>query len=229
MENLKRNYEEILEKVEKACHLAGRKPEEIEIVGVTKTVDTEKISASLDMGIKIIGENRVQEFLSKYDYLKEKDVKFHIIGTLQRNKVKYICDKVDMIQSVNSVKLMGEIDKECKKHSKIMDCLIEINIGEELSKSGANEDELQKMLENAVKCSNIRVKGLMCIPPRSLNEVEIRNNFNKLYKIYIDNKGKKMDNISMDILSMGMSADFYYAILEGANMIRVGTALYGHR
>lgn len=229
MENLKRNYEEILEKTEKACALSGRKMDEITIVGVTKTVEPEKIAASIDLGITTIGENRVQEFLGKYDYLKDKNVDFHIIGTLQRNKVKYICDKVDMIQSVNSVKLMNEIDKECKKLSKTMDCLLEINIGGEESKSGADFNELHEMFENAAKCSNIRVKGLMCIPPRSFDERELRNNFNKLYKIYIDNKGKKMDNIDMDILSMGMSADYYYAILEGANMIRVGTALYGHR
>ena len=154
---------------------------------------------------------------------------FHIIGTLQRNKVKYICDKVDMIQSVNSVKLMNEIDKECKKLSKTMDCLLEINIGGEESKSGADFNELHEMFENAAKCSNIRVKGLMCIPPRSFDERELRNNFNKLYKIYIDNKGKKMDNIDMDILSMGMSADYCEAIKCGATIVRPGRAIFGER
>lgn len=227
--SLETNYKRILENIEKACTEVGRKPSEIELVGVTKTVDIEPILNSIGMGVSHIGENRVQEFLSKYDELVKTDVKMSIIGHLQTNKVKYIADKVDMIQSLDSVKLASEIDRQAKKHGRIIDTLVEINIGEEESKSGINANELTKLLEEISGFENIKVRGLMSIPPVLTDETTQTRYFEKLYKIFVDIGAKKLDNISMDFLSMGMSSDYELAIKCGANMIRVGTSLYGKR
>ncbi len=226
---LEKNYFKILENIEKACISSGRKKEEIEFVGVTKTVCSELVLKSIDLGIKHIGENRVQEFLSKYDDYKKTDVKMSIIGHLQTNKVKYIADKVDMIQSVDSVKLASEISKQAKKHNRVIDVLAEINIGEEDSKSGVSENEILPLLENISRMENIRVRGIMSIPPVMTDEKTQIKYFEKLYKIYIDIGEKKLDNIFMDFLSMGMSSDYELAIKCGANMVRIGTSLYGKR
>lgn len=223
------NYKTILENIENACIGSGRKKEEIELVGVTKTVETERILESIGMGITHIGENRVQEFMSKYDELKKTEVKMSIIGHLQTNKVKYIADKVHMIQSLDSMKLAEEIDKQAKKYGKVMDVLLEINIGNEESKSGASEYEIYNLLEEASSLSNIKIRGLMSIPPILTDEAVQIKYFEKLYKIYIDIRDKKLDNISMDFLSMGMSSDYALAIKCGANMVRIGTSLYGKR
>lgn len=227
--SLESNYLSIMENIEKACIESGRKKEEIELVGVTKTVALEPILKSIEMGITHIGENRVQEFLSKYEAINETDVKKSIIGHLQTNKVKYIADKVDMIQSVDSIKLAKEISKQCAKHQRTMDALVEINIGCEDSKSGVSEGELDKLLYEIAELSNIKVRGLMAIPPVMTDEKTQIKYFEKLYKIYIDIGRKKLDNISMDFLSMGMSSDYALAIKCGANMVRIGTSLYGKR
>ncbi len=227
--SLESNYLFIMENIEKACICAGRKKEEIELVGVTKTVAIEPILESIGMGITHIGENRVQEFLSKYDEISKTNVKTSIIGHLQTNKVKYIADKVDMIQSLDSLKLAEEISKQSKKHGRIMDALVEINIGNEESKSGIAVNELEKLLYDVSALSNIRVRGLMSIPPVMTDEKTQIKYFEKLYKIYIDIGEKKLDNISMDFLSMGMSSDYALAIKCGANMVRIGTSLYGKR
>ena len=227
--SLLNNYKTILENIEKACIESGRKKEEIELVGVTKTVETERILESIGMGINHIGENRVQEFISKYDELKKTDVKMSIIGHLQTNKVKYIADKVHMIQSLDSMKLAEEIDNQSKKHGKVMDVLLEINIGNEESKSGVSEYEIYNLMEQASSLSNIKIRGLMSIPPILTDESVQIKYFEKLYKIFIDIRDKKLDNISMDFLSMGMSSDYALAIKCGANMVRIGTSLYGKR
>lgn len=226
---LEKNYCEILENIEKACIASGRKKEEIELVGVTKTIATEPILKSIELGIKHIGENRVQEFLSKYDEFKKTDVKMSIIGHLQTNKVKYIADKVDMIQSVDSVKLAAEISKQAKKHGRVIDILAEINIGDEESKSGVSENGIYPLLEDISQMENIKVRGIMSIPPVMTDEKNQMKYFEKLYKIYIDIGEKKLDNISMDFLSMGMSSDYALAIKCGSNMVRIGTSLYGKR
>lgn len=227
--SLKSNYSEILESIERACIQSGRKKEEIELVGVTKTVGTEAILDSIALGVTHIGENRVQEFLSKYDELSKTEVKFSIIGHLQTNKVKYIADKVDMIQSLDSYRLAEEIDKQSKKHGKTMDVLLEVNIGGEESKSGVSENEIYPLLEKVSALENIKVRGIMSIPPIMTDEQTQMKYFEKLYKIYIDIGDKKLDNISMDFLSMGMSSDYALAIRCGANMVRIGTSLYGKR
>ncbi len=226
---LERNIKEIRERIEKACALCGRSSSEIELVGVTKTVDASYIAESVKLGITHIGENRVQEFISKYDVLKETGVKMSVIGHLQTNKVKYIADKVHMIQSLDSVKLAAEINRHCINHKRTMDCLVEVNIGEEESKSGIDSAKVTEFVHSLSEFSNIRIKGIMAIPPFCEGETEQKKYFEKLYQIYIDIGAKNIDNISMDILSMGMSADFETAIKCGSNMVRVGTAIYGKR
>lgn len=224
-DNLKRVRENIIN----ACVTSGRAEDSVELVGVTKTVSSELISRSIDLGIGHVGENRVQEFLAKYDMFEEKKVKKSIIGHLQRNKVKYIIDKVDLIQSLDSERLAEEISLRAKSIGKTVDCLAEINIGGEESKSGVSPERAQEFIEKAAEYENIRIKGIMAIPPIMTDVKTQIKYFEQLYKLFIDIKGKKSDNISMDILSMGMSSDYVEAIKCGANMVRVGTAIYGRR
>lgn len=226
---LEENYKRVRENILNACISCGRDVNEIELVGVTKTVSEELIERSIDLGITHVGENKVQEFLSKYDLFERKKVKKSIIGHLQRNKVKYIIDKVDLIQSLDSEALAAEISSRAAAHDLIMDCLVEINIGNEESKSGISADMAEEFIFKMSEYKNIRVKGIMAIPPIMTDEKTQIKYFEKLYKIYIDIKSKKRDNIFMDILSMGMSSDYETAIKCGADMVRVGTAIYGKR
>ncbi len=195
MSTIRENYSYIMEQIQKACTVAGRSPEEITLVGVTKTVDVETICESISCGIQVIGENRVQEFLGKYDSLKQKQVDFHLIGHLQTNKVKYIADKVDMIESVDSLKLLQEIDAQAKKHHRIIDCLIELNVENESSKFGLDPGYLKEFLHQAAMFQNVHIKGLMAIPPVFSNELNQRKIFSKLYQIFVDIKEKNIDNI----------------------------------
>jgi len=196
----------------------------IQIMAVTKTVSPQAVNIAISCGIKLLGENRVQEFLSKKDeYNKNSDV--HFIGNLQSNKVKYIIDEVTMIQSVNSINLAQEIDKQSKRRDKIMDILVEINIGNEVSKTGIVQNELEDMLNKVSEMQNVRVKGLMAIPPINAKEETYAN----MQKLFVDIRAKKLDNINMSILSMGMSNDYELAIKYGANIVRIGTGLFGAR
>lgn len=229
MSEVSENYKHILDRIERACSVSGRDPEDILFLGVTKTVDCEKISEALDCGIKAVGENRVQEFLEKYDRLKEREIAFHLIGHLQTNKVKYIADKVDMIESVDSIKLLREIDLQAGKCGRKMDCLVELNVCKEPSKFGLMPERLEEFLSEAASFQNVSIRGLMAIPPVCTDEKTQRSIFSELYQIFVDIRDKKIDNINMDYLSMGMSLDYDYAIMEGANIVRIGTALFGKR
>lgn len=214
--------------VDKARSL-GIDPSSIHIMAVTKTVEPELVNAAIGQGIRLLGENRVQEFLSKADqYTLGDGCQVHFIGTLQTNKVKYIVDKVTMIESVNSLKLAQEIDRQSQKAGKVMDILVEVNIGREESKSGIPPEELDQALEQLAGLPNIRVRGLMAIPPAGPEE-ETRQYFAKMQQLFIDRKAKKLDNSSMDYLSMGMSHDYLTAIEYGANIVRLGTAMFGKR
>lgn len=223
------NLDKILNDVEKTTTQVGKKSTDIKIVAVTKTVSAENVNIALANGISAIGENRVQEFLSKVDDYNLSGKEFHFIGNLQTNKVKYIIDRVSVIESLSSTRLADEINRQSAKIGKITDCLVEINIGEEESKGGIKKSELDDFLIYCQKLPNIRIKGLMAIPPKS--EIHTKNShyFQDMYKLFIDNNAKKIDNIFMDYLSMGMSSDYKEAILNGANIIRVGRALFGER
>jgi len=219
----------VRERMEKACIVAGRPVDSVSLVAVTKTVDAERINAAIECGVTAIGENRVQEYLGKKDTLHLDGVETHLIGHLQTNKVKSIVGKVDMIQSVDSERVAAAIDTASRALGITTDILIEVNIGREIQKAGILPEELPFLLEKAAEMQGVRVKGLMTVPPILDTEYEKRKIFSEMFTLFIDNQQKKLDNIDMQILSMGMSGDFYEAILEGATTVRVGSAIFGRR
>ncbi len=221
------NFAEIMERLQKAAEKSGRKPQDIILLAATKTVDAETINYAISKGIDYIGENKVQELLSKNDDIV--GAHRHFIGHLQTNKVKDIIEKVELIQSVDSLKLANEISKQAVKFAKEIDILLEVNIGGEESKWGFTIENLEENLREIAVLPNIHIKGLMAIPPICENKEDNRKYFRQMYKLFIDIGVKKIDNSSMDILSMGMSDDFDVAVEEGANLIRLGTALFGRR
>ncbi len=221
------NLKRIKENVYNAAVNSNRSPQDIKIMAVTKTVDPKRVNMAIDAGIELLGENRVQEFLSKRDEYNLSAARVDFIGHLQTNKVKYIIDKVSMIQSVSSLKLAKEINKCANKNNIVMDILLEVNIGNEGSKSGFLKDEitLTETLEALANLSNVNIKGLMCIPP----VFDAEKYLYETYKLFVDIREKKLDNINMDILSMGMSNDYELAVKHGSNLVRLGTALFGTR
>lgn len=221
------NYEEIKENIEAAAVKSGRTAKDITLLAATKTVDVQTVNYAISRGIEHIGENRVQEFLSKENELLP--VHKHLIGHLQTNKVKDILGKVELIHSVDSLHLAQEISRLCVKRNVKANVLLEVNIGNELSKSGFEADKLFDAVCDVSKLEGIFVKGLMAIPPICENAENNRKYFEKMNKLFIDIDSKKIDNSSMDILSMGMSDDYAVAISEGANLVRIGTALFGRR
>ena len=223
------NYRVIDERIAEAAQKAGMRREDITFLAATKTVEPALINHAISLGLDHIGENRVQELLSKYESYDLEHCSLQFIGHLQTNKVRQIVDKVDLIQSVDSLKLAKEVSAQSLKHGKTTDILVEVNIGREENKSGVFSENLEELLLQIAELEGVSVKGLMTIPPICDNKHKILEYFNNMHKLFLDISGKKLDNISMTILSMGMSADYYEAILEGANMVRVGSALFGAR
>ncbi|TDT61838.1 YggS family pyridoxal phosphate-dependent enzyme [Fonticella tunisiensis] len=221
------NISRVRERIELAAMRAGRQPEDIELVAVSKMQSLEKMYEAKECGLRVFGENKVQELLDKYD--KIQDVKWHFIGHLQTNKVKYIIDKVEMIHSLDRIGLVEEIDKRAKQINRIMPVLIQINIGREETKSGIYEEDVENFISGLEKYQNILVSGIMTIPPPSDNKSEIRGYFRRVKKIFDDLKQYKYKNFDIKYLSMGMTNDFEIAIEEGANIIRVGTGIFGQR
>ncbi len=220
-------FQEIKANIEKIQEcLSGHNTE---LLAVTKTRSVEEINYAIGCGVRHIGENRVQELLEKYDRLDKDGVTIHLIGQLQTNKVKYIVDKVDLIHSVDSLRLANEISKRAEAIGKTQDVLIEVNIGGEESKGGVMPEELVSLLESISTLSGIRVKGLMCIPPIAVEKHQNLEYFLKMKQMSVDIRRKKIDNISMDILSMGMSGDYEDAISAGSTFIRVGRGIFGPR
>lgn len=222
------NFENIKTRLNAACKEAGVPEQSVILLAATKTVPTEVINHAIDCGITYIGENRVQELLEKKDGLKA-GVHRHFIGHLQTNKVKDIINEVEMIESVHSLKLAAEIEKQAAKNGKIMDVLIEINIGGEQSKSGFAPWEAENAVKEIAAMPHLRVKGLMTIPPVCGDEKIQIEYFTKMRKLFIDIRDKNMDNVNILYLSMGMSDDFELAVKCGANIVRIGTALFGKR
>ena len=227
--NIEHNIKVIKEKIATAAIESGRNPEDVKLMAVTKTVEPIFINHAIECGIDLIGENKVQEFLSKKDYLKLENCKAHLIGHLQTNKVRQIITEVDMIQSVDSVKLAKEISKRSEMAGVTTNCLVEVNIGDEDSKTGLDISLLYETLDEIASLPNIRVKGLMTIPPICDDEDQLNKYFSKMNEIFIDIRGKKLDNIDMCILSMGMSGDYEAAVRNGSNLVRVGSAIFGPR
>ena len=229
LSDIEYNYKLINERIAAAAQKVGKSREDITFLAATKTVEPEVINHAISLGLDHIGENKVQELLSKYDSYNLENCSLQFIGHLQTNKVRQIVDKVDLIQSVDSVKLANEIAKQSLKLNKTTDILVEVNIGREENKSGVYPENLEELLCEISEIEGISVKGLMTIPPICDNKHKISKYFNNMHNIFIDISQKKLDNISMTILSMGMSADYYEAILEGANMVRIGSSLFGAR
>lgn len=223
------NIRKVRERMAQAAEKSERNIDEIQLMAVTKTMPAQAISAAFDCGVTLFGENKVQELVEKYPLLDMTGRTAHIIGHLQSNKVKYIIDKVDMIQSLDSSKLAKEIDRQAGKNGKVMKTLVEVNIGREASKSGVLPEDLDDFIESLKQYKNIKVCGLMAIPPFDEDKEKTRPYFAQIRKLFIDIAGKKSDNIDMSILSMGMSSDFDVAIEEGATIVRVGTAIFGKR
>jgi len=226
MEVVKNNLEIINEKIKKAALKANRNPEEIKLVAVTKTATIEQIKDAISAGVKIIGENKVQEAKEKYQILNA-DTEWHLVGHLQTNKVKYAIEIFDCIQSVDSIKLAKEIDKRSLQFGKTTDVLIEVNVSGEGTKYGIKPEEVEPFLKEISEFSRIRVRGLMTIAPIEEVKEEVRPYFRKLGELSKEIKRKNIKNVKMDYLSMGMTDDFEVAIEEGANMVRIGRGIFG--
>lgn len=229
IEIVKENCSIIRERVAEAALKSGRKPEDVRLMAVTKTVEPVLINTAIEQGITLIGENRVQEFLSKEPELHLEGVEKHLIGHLQKNKVRQIVGKVDMIESVDSVALAREIDKRSEMQGIVTPVLLEVNIGEEDSKFGFSKEDLEQACAEIATFEHLTVQGMMTIPPICEKKEEIRENFSKMHQLFIDFSSKIFNNINMNVLSMGMSADFEEAVLEGSTLVRVGSALFGER
>lgn len=223
------NYPRVLEEIARAAEQAGRRPEEITLLAATKTVPLEVINHAIDRGLSCMGENRVQELLDKYDGLHRDRCDVQFIGQLQTNKVKYLIGRVSCIQSVGSVKLAREISRLCLRENTTMKVLVEVNIGREESKGGVLPETLYECVDEIRTLPGIQVTGLMAIPPICENIAKLRGYFSAVRQSYVDIAAKKMDNVSMSCLSMGMSSDFAEAIACGATMVRVGSSLFGKR
>ena len=222
------NYRAIEEKVEKACLRAGRKREDVTLIAVSKTKPVSMIHELLPLGVRDFGENKVQELTEKEELLP-KDIRWHMIGHLQRNKVKYVVGKACMIHSVDSLRLAEEISKEALKKQISVPILVEVNVAGEESKFGVSVQEAPFLVEQICRLPGIEVKGLMTIAPYVEDPEENRIVFRNLRKLSVDIGGKNFDNVTMDILSMGITGDYEVAIEEGATHVRVGTGIFGER
>ncbi len=226
--SIRDNIEYINRLKDEAAQKSGRTGEDVLLVAVTKLHDADEINEAIDCGITDIGENKVQEILNKYE--KVKPVRWHLIGHLQTNKVKYIIDKVAMIHSVDSLHLAKEIDKRAAQHGLTMDILIQVNSAEEESKFGISSEETEQMIRDILEnCPNVRIRGLMCIAPYEEDPENAAVYFREVKELYDRYSGIRHPNLDFKYLSMGMSNDFQVAIEEGSNLIRVGTAIFGQR
>ena len=226
--SIRENIEQINQLKAEAAERCGRSGDEVLLVAVTKLHDVDEINEAIDCGITDIGENKVQEIMDKYEHVKP--VRWHLIGHLQTNKVKYIIDKVSMIHSVDSLKLAQEINKRAGQHGLTMDILIQVNSAEEESKFGIKTEETGQMIQDILDtCENIRIRGLMCIAPFEENPEDVRGYFAEVKKLYDEYGTLEHPHLDFQYLSMGMSGDFQVAIEEGSNLIRVGTSIFGAR
>ena len=225
--SIKENLDLINEKIKDAAEKSGRKREDVLLLAVSKTVDVPRIKEAVNLGLVDLGENKPQEI--NWKYYEIKNVKWHQIGHLQTNKVKYIIDKVCLIHSLDSLKLAEEISKRAKSKNITMDILVEINIAGEEAKSGVPLDEAEALAVEISKLDNVIVKGLMTVAPFVENPEDNREYFKQMRNLFVDIRNKNYNNIDMKYLSMGMTNDYEIAVEEGANIVRIGTGLFGAR
>ncbi len=227
MSYIKENIDSINTGIAEAAKNCGRKAEDVKLIAVTKTYGVDVINEAIDCGVTDIGENRVQEIMEKYEHVKP--VRWHLIGHLQKNKVKYIIDKVSLIHSVDSLGLAEEINKQAAKIEKVQDILIQVNVSGEESKFGVEPDECMELCEKISALPNVRICGLMTVAPFVEDEKLLAKVFDGLRQISLDISAKLTDTVYMDELSMGMTNDYPIAVANGATMVRVGTAIFGQR
>ena len=225
---IKENLEEVREKIRQACQRSGRREEEVTLISVSKTKPVEMLEEAYEAGSRDFGENRVQEIMEKYGQMPE-DVRWHMIGHLQKNKVRQVIDKAVLIHSVDTVELAEQIEKDAAKRDLTVDILLEVNVAEEESKFGFRTEEVEAAVIKIKDLPHVHIKGLMTIAPFVSNSEDNREVFKKLYQLYVDIRSKNIDNVNMSVLSMGMTGDYEVAIEEGATMIRVGTGIFGAR
>ena len=228
MSSIKENIENINAKIEAACQRSGRKREEVLFLVVSKTIDVPRIKEAVACGMTSLGENKVQEIMDKYEPMGE-GIKWHLIGHLQTNKVKYIIDKVELIHSVESIKLAEEISKRAVAKGVTANILLEVNVAGEESKFGIKPEECEQMVREISVMPNVVIKGLMTVAPAVENEEENRKYFRQMKQLLVDINSKKIDNVNMTELSMGMTGDYEVAIEEGATIVRIGTGVFGAR
>ena len=219
---------EVRQEIQNACRRINRNPEEVTLIAVSKTKPVSMIEEAIAAGQTVFGENKVQELCSKYEVLPQ-NLHWHLIGHLQRNKVKYIADKAELIHSVDSLRLAETINQEGEKHGRIVPILIEVNVAGEESKFGVSVEDTVSLITEISQLPDVRIQGLMTIAPYVENPEENRPIFRKLKQLSVDIKEKNINNVYMDILSMGMTNDYQVAIEEGATMVRVGTGIFGER
>jgi len=222
------NIIKVNENIEKACARSNRNPNDVKLIAVSKTKPIELLKEALDCQIIDFGENKVQELCDKHEFLP-KNINWHFIGHLQRNKVKYIVGKVALIHSMDSVRLARQIELESAKLNIVTNILVQVNVSNEDTKFGIHIDETEDFIKELSKFPHIQVKGLMTIAPYTNNAESNRKYFAELYKVYVDINSKNIDNVTMNMLSMGMTGDYEVAIEEGSTMVRVGTGIFGER
>lgn len=225
---IQNNYLSVKDRVIEACKRAGRDEKEVLLIAVSKTRTKEEINEAAKAGARVFGENKPQELRDKADALN-KDYEWHMIGHLQTNKIKYIIERACLIHSVDSYKLAEAVNKEAEKRGMTANILVQINIAEEDSKFGLNLEEAESLIRQISLLKNVKIKGLMTVPPFVENPEDNRVHFRNMRQLFIDIKEKNIDNVDMNELSMGMSGDFEVAIEEGATMVRVGTSIFGER
>lgn len=222
------NINEVQRKIDEACKRVGRDPKEVTLIAVSKTKPVSCIEDALQSHVRDFGENKVQEICDKYEVLP-KDINWHLIGHLQRNKVKYIVDKVHLIHSVDSIRLAEQIESEYAKKEAIANILIQVNMANEDTKFGITANEAEDIIRQIATFPHIKIQGLMTIAPYVENPEDNRIYFKQMKELSVDIKGKNIDNVSMNVLSMGMTGDYEVAVEEGATLVRVGTGIFGER
>lgn len=225
---LKDNLEQVEKNIQAACERAGRDRSEVTLIAVSKTKPVEDLMEIYDAGVRTFGENKVQEMCDKMEKMPE-DIKWHMIGHLQRNKVKYIVDKVELIHSVDSFRLAEEINIQAKKRGIVVPILVEVNIADEKTKFGVTREDAIELVKQIATLDGIQIKGLMTIAPYVVDSEENRPFFRKIKDLSVDIMNQNIDNVCMDVISMGMTGDYQVAIEEGATMVRVGTGIFGKR
>lgn len=228
---IKDNIQEVLDNIKAACERSGRNMDEVTLISVSKTKPVEMLVEAYDAGSRNFGENKVQELCDKYEVLQDKysDINWHMIGHLQRNKVKYIADKVCLIHSVDSFRLAEQISNEAVKKNRVINILIEVNVACEDTKFGVTVEDALPLIQEIHNLPGIHISGLMTIAPYVENPEENRPIFKKLKQLSIDIEGLNLDNVTMGVLSMGMTNDYTVAVEEGATLVRVGTGIFGER